>query len=318
MAAVAKDKSEGVLGKIASVFRTKKTKPTAKSGAPKKASTPSSAPPPQSTSTAQWPANRLNVIEKLWGLGYTTPGGADFVKLLLPMLGLDEKKSLLLLGAGLGGICETISEETGVWITGYEPDKELAKMGQASMKRAGLQRKAPIRFDTLEDLTLKPKSFDAMMAFDAIHSVKDKKALFTAISAGLRLDGEMLFISYVLPDTNPPSKKVQIWSRHQCLPTYLWPQEAMVAMLNGCNLDVRPPDDITQEFRIKVLKAWMDFLSTMKKDELLTIAADLVGECERWADLITAIDCGEIKVMKYHCIKLPDQRKSVNELMAKS
>jgi len=318
MAAVAKNKSEGVLGKIAGVFRAKKTKPTAKSGASKTASPPSGVQKSQSKAVVRWPASRLNVIEKLWGLGYTTPGGADFVKLLLPMLGLDEKKSLLLLGAGLGGICETISEETGVWITAYEPEKELAKMGQESMKRAGLQRKAPIRFDSMEALKLKPKSFDAMMAFDAIHSVKDKKALFTSISEGLRLDGEMLFISYVLPDTKPPSQKVQIWSRHQSLPTHLWPQEAMLAMLNGCNLDVRPPDDITQEFRIKVLKAWMDFLSAMKKDELLAIAADLVGECERWADLITAIDCGELKVMKYHCIKLPDQRKSVNELMAKA
>jgi len=314
MTAAAKGKQEGLIGKIAGSFRKKKAKPVAKGdAAPPK---PMASKPP--AAAVLWPANRLNVIEKLWGLGYTTPGGADFVKLLLPMLGLDEKKSLLVLGAGLGGICETISEETGVWITGYEPDKELAKMGQASMKRAGLQRKAPIRFDTMEDLKLKPKSFDAMMAFDAVHSVKDKKALFGAVSEALRLDGEMLFISYVLPDTNPPNEKVKIWFRHQSLPPYLWPQEAMLAVLNGCNLDVRPPDDITQEFRMRVLKAWMDFLSTMKKDELLTIAADLVGECERWADLITAIDSGGLKVMKYHCIKLPDQRKSVNELMAKS
>jgi len=318
MAIAAKGKSEGLLGKITGAFRTKKAKPTTKAGAPKANSKSSSAHKNHSSPKILWPANRLNVIEKLWGLGYTTPGGADFVKLLLPMLGLDEKKSLLLLGAGLGGICETIAEDTGVWITGYEPDKELAKMGQESMKRAGLQRKAPIRFDSMEALKLKPKSFDAMMAFDAIHSVKDKKALFMAVSDGLRIDGEMLFISYVLPDTNPPSDKVKIWSRHQSLPPQLWPQEAMLAMLKGCNLDVRPPDDITQDYRNKVLKAWMDFLSNMKKDELLTIAADLVSECERWADLITAIDSGGLKVMKYHCIKLPDQRKSVNELMASS
>ncbi|HEY9078610.1 class I SAM-dependent methyltransferase [Magnetovibrio sp.] len=318
MAAEPKKKPEGLIGKITGVLGLKKNQPTAKSAAPKAASPFSDAKKSRPAAPVHWPANRLNVVEKLWGLGYTTPGGADFVKLLLPLLGLDEKKSLLLLGAGLGGICETIAEETGVWITGYEPDKELAKMGQESMKRAGLQRKAPIRFDHMEDLKLKPKSFDAMMAFDAIHTVKDKKALFTAVSEALRLDGEMLFISYVLPNTNPPSEKVQIWARHQSLMPHLWPQEAMVAMLQGCNLDVRPPDDITHDFRVRVLKAWMDFLSTMKKDELLNIAADLVGECERWADLITAIDCGDLKVMKYHCIKLPDQRKSVHELMAKA
>ena len=316
--AVAKEKPEGIFGKIVGTFRKNKAKPAPRKDASSRQVDKSNKVQKSSADTLHWPPARLNVIEKLWGLGYTTPGGAESVKLLLPLLGLDEKKSLLLLGAGLGGISETMVEETGVWVTGYEPDKELAKLGQESMKRAGLQRKAPIRFDSMEDLKLKPKSFNAMMAFDGIHTVTDKKALFSAVTESLRLDGEMRFISYVLPDTNPPNPKVQIWCRHQNLVPRLWPQEAMLAMLNSLNLDVRPPDDITHEFRVRVLKSWMDFLSTMKKDELLRIAGDLVGECERWADLITAIDTGGIKVMRYHCIKLPDQRKSVSELMAKS
>lgn len=317
MAQAAKGKSEGLIGKITGTFRRKKAKPAAKKAAPKKTNSPFEK-QKQPAAPVHWPPNRLNVIEKLWGMGYTTPGGADRVKLLLPLLQLDEKKSMLLLGAGLGGIAETAVEETGVWVTGFEPDKELAKLGMDSMKRAGLQRKAPIRFDPMEGLQLKPKSFDAMMAFDAIHSVTDKKALFESVTEALRLDGEMMFISYVLPDTNPPSTKVQIWAKHESLPAHLWPAEAMMAMLNSLNLDVRPPDDITQEYRLIILKAWMDFLSTMKKDELLSVAADLVGECERWADLITAIDSGELKVLKFHCIKLPDKRKSVAELMANS
>jgi len=318
MASVAKGKSKGLIGKITGSFRKKKAKPVSKKAAPK----PEAASPfekkDRPVEPVHWPPNRLNVIEKLWGLGYTTPGGAERVKLLLPLLGLDEKKSLLLLGAGLGGISETMVEDTGVWVTGYEPDKELAKLGQESMKRAGLQRKAPIRFDSMEDLKLKPKSFDAMMSFDAIHSVVDKKALFSAVVESLRLDGEMLFISYVLPNTNPPSEKTQIWSKHQSLKPQLWPAEAMLGMLKSLNLDVRPPDDISHEYRNVVLRAWTQFLSGMKKDELLSVAADVVGECERWADLITAIDTGGIKVMKYHCIKLPEKRKSVNELMGGS
>lgn len=318
MAPAAKNKPKGLIGKIAGSFRKKEAKPAAKRPARKGKSASPFENKNRPAKPVNWPPNRLNVIEKLWGLGYTTPGGAERVKLLLPLLELSEKKSILLLGAGLGGINETMVEETGVWVTGYEADKELAKLGQDSMQRAGLKRKAPVRFDTLEDLApkLKPKSFDAMMALDGIHSVTDKKALFSAVTDALRLDGEMLFISYVLPDTNPPGPKVQIWAKHQSLEPRLWPHEAMMGMLKSLNLDVRPPDDVTQEYRNCVLKAWMTFLSTMKKDELLSIAADLVGECERWADLITAIDHGGLKVMKYNCIKLPEKRKSVDELLA--
>jgi len=312
MAAPAKAKPSGLIGKIAgSLFRSK-AKPVAQNQSFKPDATPSKKP---ATEKENWTANRLNVVERLCGSGYTTPGGAAHVKRLLPMLGLDEKKSLLLLGAGMGGISETIVEDTGVWVTGYEPDKELAKIGMESMKRSGLQRKAPIRFDFLEKLQLKPKSYNAMMAFDSLHCVSDKKALFSAVEQSLRLDGEMLFLSYVLPDTNPPSTKVEIWARNQLMTPYLWPAEAMLGMLKSLNLDVRPPDDVTLEFRQCVLQAWLGLLSKLKKAELLAIAVDLVGECERWVDLITAIDTGGLKVMKYHCIKLPDQRKSVNELM---
>lgn len=312
MAAPAKTKPTGFIGKIAGSLFGSKDKPDA----PVKVANKSKKPAKKPTAPKEnWSANRLNVVERLCGSGYTTPGGASHVKRLLPMLGLDEKKSLLLLGAGMGGISETIVEDTGVWITGYEPDKELAKIGMESMKRSGLQRKAPIKYDSLEQLQLKPKSFNAMMAFDSVHCVSDKKTLFTAITQSLRLDGEMLFLSYVLPDTKPPSTKVEIWAKNQILTPYLWPAEAMLGMLKSLNLDVRPPDDVTLEFRQCVLKAWLGLLANLTKAELLSIAIDVVGECERWADLITAIDTGGLKVMKYHCIKLPDQRKSVNELM---
>lgn len=318
MASAAKGKSEGLIGKITGSFRKSKAKPAAKTAVSKSKPASPFENKDRPVEPVNWPPNRLNVVEQLWGLGYTTPGGAERVKLLLPLLELTEKKSMLLLGAGLGGISETAVEETGVWVTGYEPDKELAILGQASMKKAGLQRKAPVRYDTLEDIgvKLKPKSFDAMMALDSIHTVTDKKVLFEAVTESLRLDGEMLFISYVLPDTNPPNAKIQAWAAQQSLEPHLWPGEAMVGMLNQLDLDVRPPDDITREYKNGVLKAWIDFLSNMKREDLLDKAEDVVSECARWAALITAIDRGGMKVLKFHCIKTPEKRKSVAELMA--
>ncbi|MBL4614526.1 MAG: class I SAM-dependent methyltransferase [Magnetovibrio sp.] len=318
MASAAKGKSEGLISKFTSSFRKTKAKPVTDKVAPNSKPTSSDTDKNRPVARVNWPASRLNVIEQLWGMGYTTPGGAERVKQVLPLLNLNEKKSLLLLGAGLGGICETAVEDTGVWVTGYEPDKELAILGQESMIKAGLKRKAPVRYDTLEGIAskLKPKSFDAMMALDSIHSVADKKALFEAVTSSLRMDGEMLFLSYVLPDTNPPNEKIQAWANQQCLTPHLWPVEAMMAMLNGMDLDVRPPDDISREYKSCVLKAWIGFLSNMKKEELLDKAADVVSECAHWASLITAIDRGGLKVFQFHCIKVPQKRKSVADLMA--
>ncbi|MEG3616963.1 methyltransferase [Magnetovibrio sp. PR-2] len=310
-------KASGLIGKITGSFRKKKADDKPKAPAADQVAADAAKAAPKAEKKA-WPANRLNVIEQLWGEGYTTPGGAVRVKQFAPLLELDEKKSLLLLGAGLGGISETLIEDTGVWITGLEPDPELAKMGHESMARAGHKRKAPIRHSDLEALQLKPKSFDAMLALDGIQYVQDKKALFESVTASLRLNAEMLFVTFVLPDTNPPSKKVEIWAKHQSLPVHLWPAQAMMGMLGQMDLEVRPPDDVTRDFRNCVLKAWVNFLSTMDRKELLSKAADVVGECERWADMITAIDAGELKILKFNCIRIAERRKSVEELMAQA
>ena len=308
-------KSSGLIGKITGSFRKKKAEPK-KPAADKVAAAAAKGAPKAEKKT--WPANRLNVIERLWGERYTTPGGAMRVKQFAPLLHLDEKKSLLLLGAGLGGISETLIEDTGVWITGLEPDPELAEMGKASMARAGHKRKAPIHHSDMEAPKFKPKSFDGMLSLDGIHFVKDKKALFEAVTESLRLNAEMLFVTYVLPNTDPPSKKVEIWSKHQSLPVHLWPAQAMMGMLGQLDVEVRPPDDITREFRNGVLQAWVNFLSTMDRKELLDKAADVVGECEAWADMITAIDAGELKILKFNCIRIAERRKSVEELMAQT
>jgi len=310
----AKDKTEkgkggGLLSRLISPFRGKKSAPEPHKIAATDAADAAIKSAPDLQAGLTWPGKRLNVVEKLWGEGYLNPGGAEYVKLLLPLLGLDEKKSLLLVGAGLGGIGETMVEETGVWVSGYEADKELAKLGQESMKRANLQRKAPVRYDPLESLKLKPKSFDAMMSFETVHTVVDKQALFTSITDALRLDADMLFTSFVLPDTNPPNAKVEAWAHTQDMPPHLWPVEAMVGMLKGFNLDVRPFDDITVDYRKRVLIGWMGFLNSISKAELMDMADAVMAECTRWAALISAIDSGGLKVVKFHAIKLPDKRK---------
>lgn len=310
----------GIIGKVAGLF-----------GGSAKEQTPPPPPPPKLTSEELsvgladpdegkiWPAKRLNVAEKLWGEGYLTPGGAEQVKKLLPLLALDKKKSLLLLGAGLGGINETMVEDTGVWVTGLERSPELAELGFASMKRANLKRQAPIHHSTMETMELKPKSFDVVVSFEGIFAVQDKKAMFTTVCDSLRVDGELMFTDLVLPDTNPPGDKVKEWIAREPDETTPnpWPADAIQGFLGSLNFDARPYDDITAEYKKWVMSGFMRFMSAMTKTEMKEMAQELMTELEYWTTRIAAIDAGQLKVCRFHAIRLPEQkkRKSVNELM---
>lgn len=292
--------------------------------APKPAARPAAkaqpAPPPAAPEPPKaWPARRLNVVEKVWGEGFVTPGGAAEVKKLLPLLDLDGKKSVLVLGPGLGGVNEAIVEATGAWVTGLERDRELAELGHASMIRANLKRQAPVRYNDLESLELKPKSFDAALSFEGTLAVTDKKALFAAVADGLRVHSELWFTTLALPDTNPPQGKVKEWltleTQYAAAP-HPWPVEAMQALLASLNLEVRPVEDISAEYKKWVMGGFARFMATLDKPQLIEIAQDLTREVEYWAARVAAIESGGLRAVRYHAIKLPDnRRKSVEELM---
>jgi hypothetical protein len=71
------------------------------------------------------------------------------------------------------------------------------------------------------------------------------------------------------------------------------------------------------DYRRWVMSGFMNFLSNLSKAELLAMAQDVMREAEYWTTRVNAIDAGQLKVVRFHAIKLPEQRKSVSELMDK-
>lgn len=261
------------------------------------------------TSGLVWSSRRLNVVEQLWGDGYIMPGGEEFVKEHLPMLALTEKMSLLLVGASLCGIGRTLVDETGVWVTGYEDNEELAALGKEREVLYAMQRRAPVNKAKYGETEFKKKSFDAVLSLERIYTVENKKELFAQMVDGMRTDGELLYTDFVLPDTNPPNDAVKAWIAAQPVTPHLWPGEVTQAYLASLNVDARPLTDITRAYRNRVLVGWLNFLSTMNKERLLKIADDVIAECEHWAVLMNAIDSGGLKVYQYHAFKLMDRKK---------
>ena len=51
------------------------------------------------------------MTDRLWGEGFATPGGAKYMIDFFQLLDLSEKRSLLKLGAGLGGPARVMTKE---------------------------------------------------------------------------------------------------------------------------------------------------------------------------------------------------------------
>ncbi len=256
-----------------------------------------------------WPNKRLNMVEQLWGDGFITPGGEEYIKEYLPLLALTEKHSLLLLGASLGGIGRTLVEETGVWVTGYEQDKELAGIGKERCVLSAMQRRAPVKKANFETLELKPRSFDFAISLESLYTVEHKKELFASVASSLRNDGELIYTDLVLPNTEPPNDVVKKWMAGEPHKPHLWPADVTQSYLGTLNFDVRPYTDITGLYRMRVLMGWLKFLDTMDRKKLTAIAEDVIYECAYWTRLISALESGGLKVYSFHAYKLMEKKK---------
>ncbi len=258
---------------------------------------------------AAWSPERVNVIEKLWGEGCISPSSADFLHVTTPLLGLSEKKSLLLLGAGLGGLGRALVDETGVWVTGFEGDEELAGLGKEMTRMLGMQKRAPVSLSNFEQPSFKENSFNAVVSLESIYKVAEKEKLYTAMFNSLRVDGELLMTDFVVPNDNPPDEAMAAWLRQESSSPHLWTAEKIQAFLTTLNMDVRPAEDITAKYRNCVFKGFFGYLSNVTKPELLEISDDLIREVEYWAKQISAIDSGGLKVYQFHAFKLKEKRK---------
>jgi cyclopropane fatty-acyl-phospholipid synthase-like methyltransferase len=252
---------------------------------------------------ALWPESRLQVAQRLWGDGFVRCGEADYLREFVPLMGLSERNSLLLIGAGLGGAGQKIVEDTSAWVTGYENQEELAAIGKERVKRAGLAKRPPVNFAAFDDIKLKARAYDACISLESLYMAADKKSLLGKVFESMRDNAELWYTDFVLPSTDPPNATVQAWADAQPEAVHLWPSDVVQALLRNTGFDVQPGEDITHAYRMRLFKSLFNFLASTNKAELLEIVDGVFAELEALAALVSALDSGGLKVYRFHAFK---------------
>jgi SAM-dependent methyltransferase len=150
-----------------------------------------------------WHAAPGEISEKMFGTGYVTPGDAVITEAMIRPLGLTGAMNVLDLSAGLGGRMRKTTEETGAYVTGLEPDKEIALRGMELSIKAGKGKHAPVaHYDPV--LFTVSRMYDCVLARETFYRVTDKDAFFKSISACVKAKGQLVFTDYII---NPEHRK---------------------------------------------------------------------------------------------------------------
>lgn len=252
-----------------------------------------------------WQTPRAKIFAMLWGEGYSHPGDTEHVLELVKPFALDPAMTVIDLCAGLGGGARAIVEQFGVWVTGMEPDRELAATGMQISTMAGLAKKAEIVHYDPEKLDVRAGTVDCMLCRQLLHRVADKPRFLRAVDRALKNRGQIVLTDYMLAEPSKvDSPAVRAWMQGEGAPVTPWTPEQYAQAMNELGLEVRVTEDMTAAFRTMVLKGWAGFTAATEgaalDPELVKV---MVGELERWTRRIAALESGDLRLVRLFAIK---------------
>jgi len=265
---------------------------------------PEPAAAPEPPTVEEWTKARQEIVQKLWGEGFSTPGEAEHVKMLVKPLGLTAKQSVMDINPGLGGTSRVIAEDTGAWVTGLEADNNLASAGMELSVMGGLAKKAPIQYFEPPKIEVRGNTMDAMISKEALYVLPEREILFEEVYKVLKPIGQVLFTDYMLPKDNHTSPALEEWIATEHPTPMPWSVDQTVKRLKDIGFEVRVSEDMTDQLKALVMRGWKDLVSGIKPGELSAAAAGaMVGEAEIWCRRLALFEAIDLRCYRVHALK---------------
>ncbi len=251
-----------------------------------------------------WTEARIDLAQKIWGEGFSSPGEETYILGLVKTLGLTPAMSVLDLGAGLGGAGRVMAQNFGCWVTALEAKPELAQAGNEISTKAGMAKKAPVEAFDPVTVELKQNAYDVVFSQGALFTTAGKERLLQQVAAALKDRGQLLFADFVKADAVADDGPLSEWIQSEPVEPRLWSAQDYSHYIETLGMDVRVVEDISDRFKGMVLQGWAGFLSSIEETGLdHATGAALVTEIELWTRRTQALDSGELRVCRIHAIK---------------
>lgn len=266
------------------------------------AAEPENAPPRRAT---PWPAERIALVERLWGDGLHTPGGVEHLLELTKPLAINQTNTLLDLGCGLGGATRAIAEHFGTWCTGVDWCSALALEGVERSTAAGLVKKAAIHYQAADRMMLKASAYNAVFSKEALFSLPEKQIAIQGIVDTLRPGGQLCFTDYVLPgEGDPGTLDIRAWAEVEPMGAHPWSVAEYKDSLIAHGFDLRIAEDMTDRHCGLIREGWKRMVAEMKpgsvSPELMPI---VVREAEIWGAREALMRRGTLKLYRFFALR---------------
>lgn len=238
---------------------------------------------------------RYRLWSRLYGEGFTLPGGQEVTTQFLKYTGLQKAQTVLDLAAGLGGTTRSAALQFGATVMGLEPDPEVADLGMKLSEIRGLEARVPISSYDPETISLAERAYDVVIMRERLLGLKARERVLGEMAKALNANGKAVVTDLILSHRDKlesPSVKamaaatgVQPWTLGDlcdaCLPA-------------GLHLQLYR--DETDGYRRLLIDSWTDFSSNITKETLDRAFVDvLMREAEAVKRRIAAVNSGALR-----------------------
>lgn len=138
----------------------------------------------------------IAMLELIWGEGYMTPGGPDYVR---ETVGSHDLKGLSVLdiGCGIGGQDVVLARDFGARVVGLDIEAPLLDRARKLIMRHGLQDRVDFKLTVPGPLPFPDAQFDAVYSSGAFTQIADKEGMFREVFRVLKPGGWFLVYDWM-------------------------------------------------------------------------------------------------------------------------
>ncbi len=233
-------------------------------------------------------------LEKLWGAGYLSPGGAEEVARVLE--GLDLAGATVVdIGCGAGGITILLARDYGAaQVIGLDVEETVCATARAKAEAAGLADRVEIRRVVPGAMPLEDGSVDYVFSKDSIVHIADKHALARDILRVLRPGGWFAASDWLISHDGAPTSEMAAYIAAEDLDFQMAsPARYRAALEEAGFTEIRLVN--RNPWYREQAKAELARLEGPERPEFEALLpdGDLEGQLTTWRSMIHVLETGE-------------------------
>ncbi len=244
----------------------------------------------------------IAMLELIWGEGYMTPGGPDYVRETVGSHDLNGLR-VLDIGCGIGGQDVVLAREFGARVVGLDIEAPLLERARKLIARNGLSDHVDFRLTVPGPLPFDDAQFDAVYSSGAFTQIPEKEGMFREVFRVLKPSGWFLVYDW-MKSPDPISDDMRYFYEMEGLTYAMETLERHGEILRAVGFTAIELIDSWDQYRRLARREYEQM-----KGPMFPLMVEMLGQqkaehfVENWRAMVVVLEKGEHRSGRYRARK---------------